>query len=199
MSTTEATRIRADIDDTRLEVSRDIDALADKVTPSKIVERKTRKVRSALSDVKDRVMGVVGSAQEGVADGAEAIGDGATRAAEAVKGNPLTVGIVAFSVGWLASALIPASMAERRAADQVKEAAAPVMQQAGEVLAEAADNLREPAREAAATVTDAAAAAVETVRSDAETAATDVFGETGSGAHAGSAPAPAWDPATVTR
>ena len=50
--------IRADIERTRAELGQDVDALADKVTPSKIAERQTRKVRRALTSVKDRVMGV---------------------------------------------------------------------------------------------------------------------------------------------
>ena len=37
--------IRADIEATRSQLSGDVDALADKVTPSKIVHRETRKVQ----------------------------------------------------------------------------------------------------------------------------------------------------------
>lgn len=188
MSTTEADRIRAEIDDTRHEVSRDIDALADKVSPSKIVERKTRKVRAAVSGAvsgaRDFVVGAVDTAQEGVAVGAEAVGDGADRAVVAAKGHPIAVGMIALGIGWIASALIPASKLERRAADSVKDAAGPVMHEAGDALADAADNLREPAREAAAAVGDAASEAVENVRSDAEGAAADVRGDSGTGEHA---------------
>lgn len=192
MSTTEADRIRAEIDGTRHEVSRDVDALADKVSPSKIVERKTRKVRSAVSSVKASVMGAVGSAQDGVAEGAEAIGEGADRAVVAAKGHPLAVGLVAFGIGWIASALVPASAVERRAANTVKDAAAPVLHEAGDALAEAADNLREPAREAASNVGDAAASAVQHVRTDANDAMSDLSADSSSDASSG------WDPATAS-
>ncbi len=41
-------QIRADIERTRGELGSDVDALADKVSPSKIVERQVDKVRGAL-------------------------------------------------------------------------------------------------------------------------------------------------------
>ncbi|TFD05905.1 DUF3618 domain-containing protein [Cryobacterium sp. TMT1-2-2] len=41
-------QIRSDIERTRRELGGDVDALADKVTPSKIIQRQTDKVKSAF-------------------------------------------------------------------------------------------------------------------------------------------------------
>ena len=49
--------IREEIERTRTELSYDVDALAEKVNPAKIVQRRTDKVKSKLGSVKDKVMG----------------------------------------------------------------------------------------------------------------------------------------------
>ena len=49
--------IRAEIEATRRNLSGDVDALADKVTPSKIAERQTRKVKGVFHSISERVMG----------------------------------------------------------------------------------------------------------------------------------------------
>src|SRR3954463_16223334 len=126
--------IRANIEVTRQELSSDVDALADKVTPSKIVERQTDKVKGRFNSVKDRVMGsasdakssVMGSASdakhrvaggasdvtEGAKDAlgnaAHAVGDAPRAVVDKAQGNPLAVGLIAFGVGWLGPSPIPA-------------------------------------------------------------------------------------------
>ena len=57
-----AEEIRAEIEATRRELGQDVDALADKVTPSKIVDRQKNKLRGALTSVKERVMGAADDA-----------------------------------------------------------------------------------------------------------------------------------------
>ena len=172
--------IRDDIERTRAELGQDVDALADKVTPSKIAERQTRKMRRTLTSVKDRVMGVASDVGDSAHD---AWSTPATPSPMRRKGridhtgNPIAVGLIAFGVGWLAASLIPASKAEQRAAEQAKDAAAPLLEEAKDVAAEAADHLREPAKEAVGAVKERAAEAVETVRDEGETAASQVQSE----------------------
>jgi len=173
--------IRADIERTRAELGQDVDALADKVTPSKIAERQTRKVRRALTSVKDRVMGVASDVGDTAHDAADHVGDAVADAphkvASTTRGNPIAVGLIAFGVGWLAASLVPPSKVERQAADQAKDAAAPLVDEVKEIAAETADHLREPAKEAADAVKDRAAEAVETVRQEGEAAASEVSSE----------------------
>ena len=49
--------IRADIEATRARLETNVDAVADKVTPSNIVHRQTDKVKDAVFGVKDKIMG----------------------------------------------------------------------------------------------------------------------------------------------
>ena len=170
--------LRRDIERTRVELGQDVDALADKVTPSKIAERQTRKVRRAITSVKDRVMGVASDVTDSTHDAIEHAGDALADAPQKVvsgtRGNPIAVGLIAFGVGWLAASLIPASNVERRAADQAKDAAAPLLDEVKEVAAETADHLREPAKNAVDAVKDRASEAVDTVREEGAAAAEDV-------------------------
>ncbi len=181
MSNPNPDEIREDIERTRAELGQDVDALADKVTPSKIAERQTRKMRRALTSVKDRVMGVASdvtdSAQDAIGHAGDVVADAPQKVASSTRGNPIAVGLIAFGVGWLASSLIPASRVEQRAAQQAKDAAAPLIDEAKDVAAEAADHLREPARDAVDAVRERAAQAVETVRDEGEAAASQVQSE----------------------
>jgi hypothetical protein len=50
-------RIRAEIENTQATLSRDVDALTDKVSPGRIVERRVDRVRGAFGRAKEAVMG----------------------------------------------------------------------------------------------------------------------------------------------
>jgi len=60
--------IRQDIEETRARLGTNVDAVADKVTPSNIVHRQTDKVKDAVSGVKERIMGAADSATSNVQD-----------------------------------------------------------------------------------------------------------------------------------
>ena len=53
--------IRSDIEATRARLGTNVDAVADKVTPSNIVHRQTDKVKDAMSGVKEKIMGAADS------------------------------------------------------------------------------------------------------------------------------------------
>ena len=55
--------IRADIERTRGELGSDVDALADKVSPSSIAHRQSEKVKGRFQDVRESVMGAAQSAR----------------------------------------------------------------------------------------------------------------------------------------
>ncbi|MCT2008417.1 DUF3618 domain-containing protein [Micrococcus lylae] len=73
-SSNDPDQIRADIERTRAELGRDVDALAEKVSPTKAVSRQTDRVRSGLINVKENIMGsaddyrTVGHGHDGHAD-----------------------------------------------------------------------------------------------------------------------------------
>lgn len=196
--------IRARIDRTRESVSNDVDALAEKVSPSSIVGRETERVKGKVNAVKDRlfgsddqdpgvvgqagqdVRGAVGHAGDSVRGAVGNVGEGvrhtADRAAEKAKGNPLAMGLIAFGVGALISSLIPASSVEKDAASKVKDAAQPLMDEVKDVAKEAGEHLKEPAQEAAQTLKDSAQTAGQNIKGEAQAAAADVKDEAQSAA-----------------
>lgn len=185
--------IRRDIEATRAGLSRDVDALHEKVSPSAVVGRRVEKAKGAVGSVKDKVMGssndpyddgALGSATDKASSMVSSVGDTATSAPSAARrktqGNPLAAGLIAFGVGWLASSLLPASDKEQQAATAVKDKASEHSDTLTQPLKEAAgnakDNLQGPAQDAVASVKGTAVHAAGTVKDEAASAKDDVAG-----------------------
>ncbi len=190
--------IRRNIDATRAGLSRNVDALTEKVSPGRVVSRNVDKAKGGLSSIKERVMGAdddpyddgaFGSASDRATSVAGSIGDTATSAPSVARqktqGNPLAAGLIAFGVGWLASSLLPASEKEQQAASAVKDKASEHSDTLTAPLKEAAagakDNLAGPAQEAVQSVKGTATDAAAHVKDEAASAKDDV---TGSAKHA---------------
>src|SRR3954464_14430283 len=161
--------IRADIEATRGRLGTDVDAVAEKVTPSKIMQRKTERVKGKLGrakdrimgsaeDAKDRVMGSTGDAghsfqstaqdvghslQSTAHDVGETVSDVPHQIARKTSGNPLAAGLIAFGVGWLVSSLIPSTQAEQQAASTLKEKAQPLVEEVKEEVKDSARQIGE--------------------------------------------------------
>ena len=166
--------LRDQIEQTRRGLGADVDALADKVTPGKIMQRQTSKVRGAFTSVKDRVMGSAtdaGDSMHSVADEASGVAHNAVNQA---KGNPLAVGLIAFGVGWLASSLLPASTAEKNIASSVKDAAEPLTHEVTDAAKQVGEHLKQPIADAADAVKETAADAAGTVKSETTSSAGEV-------------------------
>ena len=168
--TNDPEQIRAEIDQTRADLSRNVDALTETVRPGNVVRRQRDKVGSALAGAKDSVMGSAGQAQSASGGAVQSAGDTISSAPRAARrqtqGNPLAAGLIALGAGWLLGSILPASRAERQAADTLKEKAAPLAQEVSDMAKESAQNLQEPAKEAVAQVKSTGADAVETVKSE---------------------------------
>src|SRR5687768_8529949 len=111
MSNENPDAIRADIEATRARLGTNVDAVADKVTPSNIVHRQTDKVKDAVFGVKEKIMGAADTAGSNVhsatgsagsslgsagssigsslSDAGSAIADAPHQAAVKTQGNPL--------------------------------------------------------------------------------------------------------------
>jgi hypothetical protein len=201
---TDPDQIRSEIDQTQRELSADVDALTEKISPQRIVERRVRRSRSAMTNMKDRIMGSTSDAYQTAGSAASGVGDSvgvrasaardtvagtASSAVDTVRsapdtarrgtqGNPLAAGLIAFGAGWLLSALLPASEPEQWVASQVKDFAAeqgrPVAEQLGQAGQQAAQELKESAQQRAEAVRETAADAASTVTGEAQSAASDV-------------------------
>jgi uncharacterized protein DUF3618 len=60
----ETARLRAEIDQTRENLTRDVDLLAEKTSPSRIVERRVEKTKRGIAGLKDKVMGTMSSSDD---------------------------------------------------------------------------------------------------------------------------------------
>ena len=173
--------LKRDIEQTRRNLGRDVDALTEKVSPGRVVGRRVDRARGGVHRLKEHVMGsaesvgdTAGSAVSTVQDAGSKVGDAVGSAPDMARartrGTPLAAGLVAFAAGWVVAAALPASTRERELAqdtkDKAMEVAGPVKEQAAQVAQEVKENLQEPAQQA-----------VENVKQSASQAATDVADE----------------------
>ncbi len=195
--TSDPDEIRSNIEQTQQNLSADVDALAAKVSPAQIVDRRVQQTRSAVTSIKDKVMGsaadatssmsgtagsAVGSAKDTLSTTVSSAADMASSAPEQARqrtrGNPLAAGLIAFGAGWLLSSLLPATAPEQQAAAQVKDLAMekgrPVAQELSQAGQEAAQQLRESAQQRAQSVKETATDAASTVADTAQSQASDV-------------------------
>jgi F0F1-type ATP synthase membrane subunit b/b' len=198
---TDPDQIRSEIDQTQRELSADVDALTDKLSPQRMVERRVRGTRTAMTNMKDRIMGSTSDAYQTAGSAASGVGESVSARASAARdtvagtassavdtvrsapetarrstrGNPLAAGLIAFGAGWLLSALLPASEPEQQVASQVKDFAVeqgrPVVSEAGQQMAQ---ELKESAQQRAEAVKETATEAASTVTGEAQSAASDV-------------------------
>ena len=182
MSTNDPDPIRSEIEQTRGELSRNVDALGDAMAPGNIAKRQAEKVAGVAVGIKDKVMGSAadygetagGAASDAASSVSGAAGDLRHSAVRRTRGNPIAAGLVALGAGWLIGSMLPSSERERQLASTVKDKAEPVMEEAKAVAGETADHLKEPAMQAAQSVKETTTNAAQTVTSEAQRAGEDV-------------------------
>ena len=184
-------QLRREIAATRTDMDRTLAELEDRVSPTRIKQRQTAKVRSRWDDVKTSVMGAADDAHdrgEALADQAldslhdaeQAVKQTPQQLEDATRGNPLAAGMIAFGLGALAGSLVPASAPERKVAselrDQFEEPVKEQLQHSGDELktelqdhAQAAvEDTKQTAQQGAERVKGEAQASAEQVQDRAE-------------------------------
>jgi ElaB/YqjD/DUF883 family membrane-anchored ribosome-binding protein len=207
MTSSDPDVIRRQIEDTRRELSYDVDALNEKVNPTRVMDRRVTAAKGRMTRMKERVMGsaqdtrasaqgmasdAAGSMQGMASNAAGTVQDAASSAASAVQqapdtvlrqaqGNPLAAGLIAFGVGWLVSSLMPVSEKERQIAQQaesaVREHKDTLLEPAKQAAQEMGEQLRPAAQQAVEEVRATAQDAAATVRDEGQAAAEDVKGQ----------------------
>ena len=182
---TRADELKSDLERQREALGEDLEAVGDRVSPGRVVERRRAALRQGFGRLRDRVMGTADSARDGMSDAAGTASQKAGEATEAVKdrlsaapqavgsateGNPLAAGLVAFGAGLLTASLVPPTQREHQAAEQLMPMLDDVKDEAKTVAQEAAEHLRPQAEHAVAQVRDQAASAAETVKDEAGSA-----------------------------
>ncbi|MBJ7453546.1 MAG: DUF3618 domain-containing protein [Blastococcus sp.] len=207
MTSSDPDVIRRQIEDTRRELSYDVDALNEKVNPARVVDRRVTAAKGRVSGLKDKVMGTAhdtrqsahgtaanaaGSVQGAASNAAGSVQDAASSAAGAIQGapdaairqtqgNPLAAGLIAFGVGWLVSSLLPATQKEQQLAQQaetaVRENKDALLAPAKQAAQEMGEQLKPAAQDAVESVKYTAQDAAATVKSEGQSAAQDVQGQ----------------------
>jgi gas vesicle protein len=188
-----ASEVRFEIEDTRHEMSETIDAIADRTSPGRIIQRRRQRMSDGWRSVRDRVMGragdpygSAGDSGSGMADSARdtagTVVEGARQAPEKLleqaQGNPIAAGLIAFGGGLLVASLIPPSETEQRVAGQVAEKAQqPLRDELQRAGQEVADDLKSTAQEGAEQVKQRASEAAGTVQEDVRSSAGSVKDE----------------------
>jgi len=196
MTTSDPEVIRRQIEDTRRELSYDVDALNEKVNPARVVDRRVSAAKGRVTNLKEKVMGsaqdTTSSAHGMASNAAGSVQDAASTAVGAVQqapdtvirqtqGNPLAAGLIAFGVGWLVSSLLPASEKEKQLAQQaesaVREHKDALLEPAKQAAQEIGEQLKPAAQDAVESVKATAQDAAATVKDEGQSAVQDVQGQ----------------------
>lgn len=193
------TELRHDIEETRARMTGTVDAIEDRVSPGRVIDRRMAGVRRASTRLRHRMMGaprhMASSAGSGTRQAGERVAEAGSSAAETassaastmreqvaeiperiehgVEGNPLAVGAVAFGVGVLVGSLPPAADKEAELAGQIVE---PLQEEARSMGQEVARAAKEGAQEAVGQTREAATEAMGEVQDQAKGAAGEVAG-----------------------
>jgi Protein of unknown function (DUF3618) len=191
----EPDRIRNDIDDTRSDLARRVDLLADKTIPTRVAHRRWSAVKekvmgspaprhgthsageggSAVDSVRDGARSAVATAQDKASQVGDSVQDAPAAVARQTQGNPIAAGVIAFGVGLLAASLIPATEVEKRAGAQLKDNAGGLVDQVREPLQESAQQLKS---DLTGTVKDASESVKATAQDAAHTTAREAKSST---------------------
>lgn len=201
-----ATEVRREITQTRGELGETIEALeerinqtkesvVDKVTPSRIWERKTAGIRSRVDHLgatiggsRQAVTGSVTGARAAVMQKStttERTGESMARTkstgrataqdlSERAESNPMAAGLLALGAGFLAATLLPPTERERQAAGRLQSGLQPLKEQATSIGKDIAGDLQQSAQGSVEQLKGQAAEAAERVKEDARSSSEEV-------------------------
>lgn len=155
-------QIRTEIERTRSDLTADVDRLADRTSPSRIITRKTEQAKGRLGGWRDKVMGTASEVTDTVSDrsqelagnAADAVRSAPEQVLKQTKGSPLAAGLIAFGAGLLTAALVPVSGAEQRMGGKLREHSDELVEPAKQAATEAARHIGEDLKEAASDAVD---------------------------------------------
>lgn len=207
MTSSDPDVIRRQIEDTRRELSYDVDALNEKVNPARVMDRRVTAAKGRMTNLKEKVMGsaqdttyhaqgvasnAAGSVQGAASSAAGSVQDATSSAADSVQGAAASA---ANAVQQAPDAIVRQTQGNPLAAGLIafgvgwlvssllpaSEKEKQLAQQAETAIRENKDALLEPAKQAAQEIGDelkpAAQQAVESVKSTAQDAVTTVTEE----------------------
>jgi len=181
--------LREQIAGTRAELGGTLDAIGDRVSPGRIMERRKNRMTGGIQSIRDRVMGSAHEAQGSASRASHAVADKVTGAtsttvqaiesapdqiAKRTEGAPMVAGAIALGVGFLVAVAFPPTRREREAGAAILEKAEPVKEELKSVAQEVMDDLREPVSQAAGDLKNTASEAARNVAEEAKQGVDDV-------------------------
>jgi len=154
VGTTEA-ELRHDAQNQRERMGDTLEAIGDRLSPERIVQRRKAAVGQTFRNAKEAVMGspdygesggksgLRGHAEDMASSASEAVQQAPQVLAAQARGNPLAAGLVAFGLGALFATVLPKSRTEERLVDEAR----PQLQSAAEELKEAGRAVAADAKE----------------------------------------------------
>ena len=158
-----AEELRQGIADTRGNLSDTLDAIGDRVSPGRVIERRKNRMTAGVHSALDRVMGSAHDAADAVREAPSSVGSG-------TQGAPLVAGGIAFAAGFLLAVAFAPTEQETQLTSQLVE---PVKEELSNVGHELADHLKQPAHDALEQVKGTAHDGVTAVKDTATDAATE--------------------------
>jgi hypothetical protein len=178
--------LRRQAGEQRHEMGDTLEAIGDRLSPERVIERRKAVVGQRFRRVKDTVMGSpeyqepmtqqVRERTGGMMQSAtEAVRSAPSTLADQARGNPIAVGVVAFGAGLLLATVMPKSETESRlmeeaqpqvqsAMSELKEAGRDITSDAQEHARAAGEELKGAGSEAASHVKDQAQASADEVK-----------------------------------
>jgi Protein of unknown function (DUF3618) len=176
-----ASEVKAEIEDTRQDMSETIDAIADRTSPRRIIDRRRRRMANGWRTVRERVMGRAQSAGGTASDHARNLSGSARDTAgsvidtargvpgtvsEQTQGNPIAAGLMAFGAGLLIASLVPPSEPEQQLAGTLKDQTQPLQDELTQAGQQVVEDVKSTARHGADQVKQRAADATGTLQDD---------------------------------
>jgi hypothetical protein len=143
--------LRREIEQTRAELSQDLDAIGDRVSPGRMVERRRNRMRNGVSSLRERVMGVPAAVGSTVAAAVFKGSEAEARAASTLqeKAQPLKE---------------EAQNVAREVASGLQEPAQQAAESLKETAASSAESVKESAQSSAQQTKEAGQSAVQDVK-----------------------------------
>jgi len=160
-----------------------VDRLTEKTSPGKVARRQwgtlkekvmgtpKHAAQDATASVRDTAGNVTDTVRETAGTVTDTVKDAPQKVAGATQGNPLAAGVIAFGVGLLAASIIPATEAEKRAGQQVKDNAGDLVEPLKEPARQMADDVKGSVQNAAQEVKGTAVDAAQTTKEEAKQSA----------------------------
>jgi gas vesicle protein len=167
--------LKSQIAEQRESLGQDLEAIGDRVSPSRMAQRRKAAVRERWDSTKQRVMGTTGDTTAKASSMVSGVGNTVSslprNAAQVAEGNPLAVGLVAFGTGLVLATLLPETRPEQQLAEKVQPMVENAASEIGGAAQEAVEQLKPKTQEAIEQVKSSAMDSAAQVKEQASDAA----------------------------